>query len=135
MSAEPNWLRPLLAEIFASKWSQEELPEFSNLQAAFVFHVADVVEELARLDDLLRSPEKPEQEQLANALRRFFLHAVPHLMAAGQLYDFVPNIFPEQQGVHFLEEDRSRDGNGAEYRGMPGVEPTGMPRADKSPTG
>jgi hypothetical protein len=135
MSAEPNWLRPLLAEIFASKWSEEELPEFSSLQAAFVFHVADAVEELERLDDLLRSQEKPEREHLANALRRFFLHAVPHLVAAGQLYDFVPNIFPEQQGVHFLEENRSRGGNGAESRGMSGVEPTEMPLVDKSPTG
>jgi hypothetical protein len=125
----------LLAEIFAGKWIQDELPEFSKLQDAFVFHVADVAEELGQLAALLQSQEKPDQELLASVLRRFFLHAVPHPVAAGQLYDFVPNIFPEQQGVHFLAENQSRDGNGAAYRGMARVEPTERPLIDQSPTG
>src|SRR5262249_12138827 len=85
LRAGPNWLRPVLAEIFASKWSQDELPDFSGLQDAFVFHMADVIEDLGRLEALLRSQEKPDQEHLASVLRRFFLHAVPHLVAAGQL--------------------------------------------------
>jgi hypothetical protein len=122
MTSEPDWLRTLLAEIFATKWSKDELPEFSALQDAFVFHVADVVEELGRVSSLLGSQEEPDKEHLTSVLRRFFLHAVPHLVAAGQLYDFVPTIFPEQHGVHFLEENGPKDGNGAENRGMSSVE-------------
>jgi len=28
------------------------------------------------------------------------VHSVPHLVAAGQIYDEIPNLFDEQKGVH-----------------------------------
>jgi hypothetical protein len=83
-----------------------------------MFHLAVVIEELERLSRLLGSPEEPDKELLTRVPRRFFLHAVPHLVAAGQLYDFVPRIFPEQNGVHVLEDLGPQHGTGSENGGI-----------------
>ncbi|WP_165075570.1 hypothetical protein [Paludisphaera rhizosphaerae] len=102
MSNEPAGLRPLLAQLYAAKWGDEDLSGFTNLQERFVFHMADAAEEIHLLSHLLDSELAPEVDQAAVVLTRFFLHAVPHLVAAGQLYDYIPEIFPEQKGVHTL---------------------------------
>lgn len=104
MSDEPVWLRPFFAQLYEAKWGDEELPDFADFQDRFVFHMADAADEIHQLNDLLNvnSEHAPEMERFADLLGRFFLHAVPHLVAAGQLYDYIPEIFPEQKGVHTL---------------------------------
>lgn len=104
MSKESAWLRPFLAQLYAAKWGDEDLPSFADLQERFVFHMADAAEDIHLLSDLLDSEHAPAVDQAALVLERFFLHAVPHLVAAGQLYDYIPEIFPEQKGVHTLAD-------------------------------
>lgn len=69
-----------------------------------MFHMADAADDIRLLSDLLNSEHAPGVDQVSVVLRRFFLHAVPHLVAAGQLYDYIPEIFPEQKGVHSLPD-------------------------------
>jgi hypothetical protein len=83
--------------------------------------MAQVPRQLERLSHLLRSQEKPSQDELTRVLYLFFLDAVPHLVAAGQLYDFIPVTFAEQHGVHFLEEIVPGNGDGAENKTAPVV--------------
>jgi hypothetical protein len=97
-----DWLRPLLTQMYASQWEEENLPDFDDLQEKFVFHMADAAEDVRRLGELLGSAAEPKAEDVTKVLGRFFLHALPHLVAAGQLFDYVPEIFPEQKGVHAL---------------------------------
>jgi hypothetical protein len=80
--------------------------------------MADAALEICRLASLLQAPEAIEPVAFREFLRLFFEHAVPHLVAAGQLYADVPEIFAEQRGVHTLldatNEDLLRKGvNGA----------------------
>jgi hypothetical protein len=104
-----DWLHPLLAQMYAAQWEDENLPDFDGLQEKFVFHVADAAEDVRRLGELLNSAAEPNAEDFTNVLGRFFLHAVPHLVAAGQLFDYVPEIFPEQKGVHVLVEEGQKE--------------------------
>ena len=105
MASEPQWLRDVLTELYALHWSKEQLPDFSEHQDKFVFHMVDAAAEIRCLAPLLQASEPPDPKVFAKLLHRFFLHAVPHLVAAGQLYDFVPHLFPEQNGVHSLGAD------------------------------
>jgi hypothetical protein len=36
MTSEPDWLRPMLAKVYARKWGDEGLPDFATLQDKFV---------------------------------------------------------------------------------------------------
>lgn len=106
MGTEPDWLRLRLAKVFEAKWAGDDLPKQAELQERFVFHITDIVDDVRRLNDMLASGEEPGTVEFEKVLYGFFLHAVPHLVAAGQLYDLVPETFPEQKGVHALAEDR-----------------------------
>jgi hypothetical protein len=83
--------------MFRDKWADEDLPQYSELLEKFVFHMMDGADDVLALADCLRSADTADFE---NRLHRFFLHALPHLVSAGQLYDYVPEIFTEQRGVN-----------------------------------
>ena len=97
-----NELRQQLAAAFAQKWAGEDQPQYSELHEKFLFHMLDAAEEICRIDEILTNSAAVPPAEFAKYLHRFFLHALPHLVAAGQLYDYVPNIFSEQHGVHSL---------------------------------
>jgi hypothetical protein len=102
MSNELLCLRDKLSQVYASEWASENHPQYDGLLSKFVFHMTDAVPEICKLASLLHSPETIDIGELRELLRLFFEHAVPHLVAAGQLYSHVPEVFPEQRGVHAI---------------------------------
>jgi hypothetical protein len=95
-------LREKLSQVYASEWAGENHPQYEELLSKFVFHMTDAAPEIGRLASLLHAPETIKIGELRELLRLFFEHAVPHLVAAGQLYSHVPEVFPEQRGVHAI---------------------------------
>lgn len=98
-------LQRQMAEVFRLKWEGEELPEYSEWLEKFTFHMLDASAEICHMAEQLKAGERTPSCDLAKSLHRFFLHALPHLIAAGQIYDFVPHLFAEQDGVHSLPTD------------------------------
>jgi len=92
-------LRDRFRAVFDAKWNREELVNFDDLREKFAFHMTDIAENLERLAKsyLANDCDTP---CLANHTELFFVHCVPHLMAAGQIYDEIPQLFEEQKGVH-----------------------------------
>ena len=93
-------LRELFGRVFDEQWSRDELVNFDELRDKFQFHMTDAMTDIAKLADLYRTGEPSETEEAGRLVYGFFLHAVPHLIAAGQIYDCVPQTFEEQKGVH-----------------------------------
>ena len=102
-------LRERFRQVFQDKWAAEEHPQYDDMLEKFVFHMMDTVADLSTIADLLKTPGDANNEDFGRFLHRFFLHAVPHLVSAGQLYDYIPEIFPEQRGVH--GDPKHSDGN------------------------
>lgn len=103
-------LRSRMSEVFRLKWEDEQLPQYSELLEKFVFHMCDASGDLRAITGLLENSDDIDSCRiLAKSLHRFFIHAIPHLVAAGQIYDYVPRLFAEQDGVHTLptETDES----------------------------
>jgi hypothetical protein len=107
MNSTSNELRERFRQMFHEKWAEENLPQYDELLEKFVFHMMDAADEIHGVADILQGSDAVDAEDFRKRLHRFFLHAVPHLVSAGQLYDYVPNIFPEQHGVH--EDPRHDD--------------------------
>src|SRR5262245_28644589 len=102
-------LNEKLAEVYAAKWKGENHPAYSDMLEKFLFHMSDAAHDVGQLAHLLESPEAADGATFGQLLHQFFLHALPHLVAAGQLYDYVPDIFPEQRGVHGFPDPASDD--------------------------
>jgi hypothetical protein len=98
----PHELNEKLGEVFAAKWQAENHPDYPDMLDKFLFHMSDALPDIRQIADLLQHPDAADCTTFGKRLHRFFLHALPHLVAAGQLYDYVPEIFPEQRGVHTL---------------------------------
>jgi hypothetical protein len=107
-------LRKKFAEVFAAKWYEENYPQYSDMLDKFVFHMSDAARDVRELADALEIADAIDCGTLGKLLHKFLLHALPQLVSAGQLYDFVPDIFPEQRGVHGFPD---AGGNQSEKRG------------------
>ena len=92
-------LRDRFRAVFDAKWSRDELANFDDLREKFAFHMADIAENFDRLAKAYQADDC-DTACLANQTELFFVHCVPHLMAAGQIYDEVPQLLKEQKGVH-----------------------------------
>jgi hypothetical protein len=79
----------LLACVFdgAREGLREELApeEYENRQHDFVFHMTDWQDDLQRLTDLFKNPDKYDEETASTLVIGFLYHVVPHLNAAGRL--------------------------------------------------
>jgi len=104
MPQTSNELRDKLMQVYAAKWAAENHPHYEEMLDRFAFHLADAAEDIQHMAGILKDPGLADPIACGKLLHRFFLHALPHLVAAGQLYDYVPDIFPEQQGVHTVPE-------------------------------
>lgn len=103
-------LNEKLTSVFATKWASEGHVHYAEMIDKFVFHMTDAAADIGRLAKALEEPAQADPEAFGKLLHRFFLHALPHLIAAGQLYDYVPVLFAEQRGVHSLSEARDERG-------------------------
>jgi hypothetical protein len=73
--------------------------------------MADIADNLGKLASAYEANDC-DVPCLANQTELFFVHCVPHLMAAGQIYDEIPQLFEEQKGVHdwndFVDEEATK---------------------------
>lgn len=93
-------LRERFRQVFAAKWDRSELNNYDDLREKFAFHMADIARNLTALAHAYGSPTSCDIQCLSERTESFFYDCVPHLMAAAQIYDEIPNLFEEQQGVH-----------------------------------
>jgi hypothetical protein len=93
-------LRDRFREVFEAKWDRSELANFEELREKFAFHMAEIATNLQRLAKAYESPTSCDTNCLSARTELFFVDCVPHLMAAAQIYDEIPQIFEEQKGVH-----------------------------------
>lgn len=111
MNEKNDVLQKQMAEIFRLKWEGEDLPQYTELLEKFTFHMLDASAEICQMAERINAVDRSSTCDLAKSLHRFFLHALPHLIAAGQIYDFVPRLFAEQDGVHSLPPAAKESGD------------------------
>jgi hypothetical protein len=95
-----NLLLERFREVFAAKWDRSELSNYDDLKEKFAFHMADVATHLQDLAQAYEGTSPCDNKELGERTEMFFFHCLPHLMAAAQIYDEIPQIFAEQKGVH-----------------------------------
>lgn len=112
-------------KVFESRWDQSELENYSELREKFAFHMADISVNMTGLAESYQKPGSCSVECLAEQVTFFFYHAVPHLMAAANIFDHIPQTFDEQAGVHdwsgVVEDDEA---NAAENESVPEAHPS-----------
>jgi hypothetical protein len=86
--------------LFESRWDATDLSDYDELRRKFVFHMTEVEYNLRRLSEVYEKPDDCDLACLQDRVELFFLDCVPHLMAAANIYDDIPQIFEEQKGVH-----------------------------------
>lgn len=89
--------------MFEAAWDQEELENYDELREKFTFHMAEIAENLTAMTEVYADPQACDVACVQERTELFFNRAVPHLMAAAQIYDEIPQIFEEQKGVHDWE--------------------------------
>lgn len=93
-------LREQFRKVFEARWDPAELENYEDLREKFAFHMADVAKNLAAMTQVYSDAEKCDIPCVTERVEMFFNDCVPHLMAAAQIYDEIPQIFEEQKGVH-----------------------------------
>lgn len=93
-------LRDRFRKVFEAKWDRSELANYDELKEKFAFHMVDVATNLAALNKAYENLSSCDTKCLSDSVELFFYDCVPHLMAAAQIYDEIPQIFDEQKGVH-----------------------------------
>jgi hypothetical protein len=86
--------------VFEGKWNRADLENFDELREKFAFHMADVATNFLAIASVYEQPNAIDAKSLSDRTELFFNDCVPHLMAAAQIYDEIPMVFAEQQGVH-----------------------------------
>ena len=108
MNMDYEVIRDRFRKVFAAKWDRSELDNYDELCEKFAFHMADVCGNFASLAEFYQNPISCDAECLAEKVELFYYDCMPHLMAAANIYDDIPRIFEEQDGVHdwsFKEDD------------------------------
>ncbi len=93
-------LRNQFRKVFEAKWDRSELPNYEELREKFAFHMADVARHFVALAQAYTNPSSCDTKCLSERTESFFYDCLPHLMAAAQIYDEIPQLFEEQKGVH-----------------------------------
>ena len=97
---EFNQIGDLFRQVFESRWQPDEVDDWEELREKFAFHMADVYRNVMDLSKVYESEQVPSVEQVTDNVELFFNHALPHLIAAAQIFGDIPQIFEEQNGVH-----------------------------------
>ena len=93
-------MQNLFRRMFESHWRPNDLEEFDELREKFAFHMAEACDTLSAVAKIYASDSSPAVEQVTDDVELFFNDALPHLMAAANIFGDIPQIFEEQNGVH-----------------------------------
>jgi hypothetical protein len=93
-------LEELLGKLFdgVREGLRAELPpdEYERRRHEFVFHMTDWKDDLERLAELFKHPDRQDEEAVSTLLIGFLYHVVPHVTAAGRLLlDRIDDPFTE----------------------------------------
>lgn len=69
-------------------------PDYASRLHDFLFHMTDWWEDLAKFGWAMLEPGTPPSKQAVSAVYGFLIHAVPHLMAAGEALHGEPITHP-----------------------------------------
>lgn len=106
MSAVPDQkFNEKLAAVFDAKWKSYGLVNHNDLRDRFVFHISQIYNGVGYLDEIMSDSEKLTTEEISDKLNIICMDTIPHLLAAGQIYDFVPDTFEEQKRVDRIEKE------------------------------
>jgi hypothetical protein len=85
----------LLAAIF-DDFRSHKSKSYRRRQLDFIFHMTDWSDDLERLAELFKHPNKYDRETAGLFICGFLYHVIPHLNAAGRLLlDEIPDAFKE----------------------------------------
>jgi hypothetical protein len=76
-------------------WQMASVKKYNNFESDkddFVFHMTDWASDLENMARLYSAPNRFSQEEAAQILQSFLYHAVPHIVAAAEIYDDAPEI-------------------------------------------
>ena len=106
-------MQNLFRRMFESHWRPNDLEEFDELREKFAFHMAEACDTLSAVAKIYASDSPPAVEQVTDDVELFFNDALPHLMAAANIFGDIPRVFEEQNGVHdwnsFVDQDDEVD--------------------------
>ena len=97
---EFNEMSGLFRQVFESQWQPDELEEFEELREKFAFHMSEACGTLTALAKIYASDSAPNLDKVTADVELFFNDALPHLIAAANIFGDIPQIFEEQNGVH-----------------------------------
>lgn len=93
MATVSQSLEKLVADVFENSRDVENAETHSKQKSEFVFHMIDCRDDLLRLAELYREPERFSEADAKEIISATLYHAVGHLIAAARLYDYVPDPF------------------------------------------
>ena len=86
-------LEKLLADALENSSNHEDAEAHARIKSEFVFHMTDCKDDVLRLADLYRDPERFSEAEAKGIVAATLYHVVGHLIAAARLYDYVPDPF------------------------------------------
>lgn len=93
-------LRDLFRKVFEARWDRSDLANYDELREKFALHMAETADTLTGLAKVYEAPGSCDTACVTDHVTLFFVDSLPHLMAAAQIYDEIPQTFEEQNGVH-----------------------------------
>lgn len=82
-------LRRFFVEMASVKEEKDRNEEDAS---AFLFHIKECVDDMKALCAMTDEPSKFNEEEVNRIMQGVIYHALPHLIAAARLYDYVPDI-------------------------------------------
>ena len=86
-------LEKFVADVFEKSRDIEDAETRAKQKSEFVFHMTDCKDDLLRLAELYREPERFNETDAQEIIAATLYHSVGHLIAAARLYDYVPDPF------------------------------------------
>ena len=93
MATVSQSLEKLLADVFENTRDIDDAEAHAKQKSEFVFHLTDCKDDLLRLADLYREPERFSDTEAEAIIAATVYHIVGHFIAAARLYDYVPDPF------------------------------------------
>jgi hypothetical protein len=96
-AAASERLKKTLAAVYDDFQKLDDKKLHARFRNNFIFHMVDWSEDLVKLRELFKNPERFDEETASQVISGFLYHVIPHLRAAGRLLlDYTPeDIFLE----------------------------------------
>ena len=93
MSTINSDLEKHLLSFFKEMADTKDKCNYDDDRDSFVFHMTDCINDLKAICNLYNNPSQITTNESKEYLRALFFHALPHLLAAAEIYDDAPEIY------------------------------------------